>query len=163
MRRTLAFIIPLLSIYSLSDAYCQDLQFRKEINSIDSILRENPYKENFLGITYYYSIDITESNELVVKMDFDGPFATTFSAKIKDINITAVADTGEYTSSMCWQCMMDDKGKNIQCVRQENQYKTGENEVVSTDELCLMLPVNTNLRIKLIRSIGDLLKKASQQ
>ena len=74
----------------------QDLPFRKEVNYIDSVLQSNPSMENFLGITYYYSIDITAEKELIVVMDFKGPFTTTSTARLADLNYSFVVDTSEY-------------------------------------------------------------------
>ncbi len=137
----------------------QDLPFRKEVSFIDSVLRKNPYFESFLEITYYYSIDISAEKELIVKMDFNGPFTTTFTARLTDLNNTFTVDTTEYTSSICWLCKEGDAGKENQCVRQANFYTTGEKDIVDSDNICIMLPKQTKIREELIKAIEDLVKK----
>jgi|WetSurMetagenome_2_1015567.scaffolds.fasta_scaffold436724_2 hypothetical protein len=162
--RNAALIIFAVIIMSFDSAlFSQELPFRKEEASIDSILRKNPYNENFLGITYYYSIDITADRELVVKMDFDGPFVSTFSARISDLAPNPVVDTTEYSSSLCWHCPTDASGNEKQCVRQENHYTNGDNDLVMSDDICIMLPTNKQLRISLINSIEELVKKVASE
>ena len=63
----------------------QELTVKDEINSINTILKENPYRDTFLEITFYYSIDVTPEKELMVKMDFDGPFKTVLKARVADL------------------------------------------------------------------------------
>ena len=77
----LAFMSSLLS--GITSVKSQDLPFRKDVDYIDSLLSKNPYAENFLGITYYYSLNITSEKELIIKMDFNGPFSTTFKERIQ--------------------------------------------------------------------------------
>lgn len=137
----------------------QDLPFRKEVNFIDSVLRENPYFESFLEITYHYSIDISAEKELIVNMDFNGPFTTTFTARLTDLNNTFIVDTTEYTSSICWLCKEGDTGKENQCVRQANFYTTGEKDIVDSDNICILLPNQTKVRVELIKAIEDLVRK----
>lgn len=141
----------------------QDLSFKKEVNEIDSILKENPYHEGFLGITYYYSIDISADKELTVNMDFNGPFRTTFTARIADLTPSFEADTTEYTSSICWHCKADQTGRETRCINQVNIYTTGERDSVASDDICIQLPAQTDLRIKLINMINDLVIKVRGQ
>lgn len=140
----------------------QDLPFQKEVKYIDSVLSKNPYFEKFLGITYYYSLDITSEKEIIIKMDFRGPFSTTYTAKLADLVHPFTADTSEYSSSICWRCNTDETGKERRCILQENVYTTGEKEQVITDDICLMLPAETALRIDLIGRIDKLLKEVLQ-
>jgi len=140
----------------------QDLPFRKEVNFIDSVLRKNPYMENFLGITYYYSIDLTAEKEIIVIMDFNGPFTTTYKASIADLNNAFVVDTSEYSSSMCWHCTEDGSGIEKRCIKQVNLYTTGEKEIVDSDDICIMLPAHSEVRLVLIKAIEELVKKARE-
>lgn len=137
----------------------QDLPFRKEVNFIDSVLRENPYFESFLEITYYYSIDISAEKELIVKMDFNGPFTTTFSARLTDLNNIFIVDTTEYTSSICWICKEGETGRENRCVRQANSYTTGEKDFVDSDNICISLPKQPKIRVELIKALEELVKK----
>jgi hypothetical protein len=160
MKRAIYILVYLLLIVSVNSATGQDL-FRKEVNSIDSILKKNPYHEEFLGITYSFSIDITPQKDFVVIMDFDGPFTITFTARVSDLITLAVVDTTEYTSQMCWHCAKASTGKDNACIQQLNQYKTGEKDLLSSEDICVMLPVETRLRIYLIQSIQELINKVA--
>ena len=137
----------------------QDLPFRKEVNYIDSVLLKNPYFENSLEITYSYSLDITDEKELIVKMDFNGPFTTTFTARLTDLNNTFMVDTTEYNSSVCWLCREDETGKEKRCIKQENLYTTGEKDIVDSDNICIMLTTQSKIRFELIKAIEELVKK----
>jgi hypothetical protein len=156
----LAFMTSLLS--GITSVNSQELPFRKEINYIDSLLSKNPYNENFLGITYFYSLDITAEKELTVKMDFNGPFSTIFKARLNDLNIDSVVDTTEYTSSMCWRCKPDESDRVKRCIEQINTYTTGEIDVVESEDICLQLPTQGNIRLKLIKAVDELVKKANE-
>ncbi len=141
----------------------QDLPFRKEVNYIDSILNKNPYYEGFLGITYYYSIEISRDKEIIVTMDFRGPFKTTFSARVADLTSNFIVDTTEFSSSICWHCKTDETGHEKRCINQVNIYTTGEKDVVESDDICIMIPTLTDLRLNLIKSIGELIVKVREQ
>jgi hypothetical protein len=156
----LAFMYSLLS--GITSVKSRDIPFRKDVDYIDSLLSKNPYAENFLGITYYYSLNITPERELIIKMDFNGPFSTTFKASHTALKINPVVDTTEYTSSMCWKCKPDDSGTEKRCITQENNYTTGEKDIVDSEDICIMLPTQSNIRIKLIEAIDVLVRKASE-
>jgi len=156
----LTFMTSLLSVITTVKA--QDLPVRKEVDLIDSLLSKNPYAENFLGITYYYSFDITAEKELIIKMDFDGPFTTVFQAALTDLNIESVIDTTEYSSSVCWRCREDESGRLKTCVKQINTYTTGEKDTVDSEDICLMLPVQKNIRLELIEAINKVVKLARE-
>jgi hypothetical protein len=154
----IAFMTSLLS--GINTLKSQDLTFRKEVDFIDSLLSKNPYAENFLGITYYYSFDITPEKELIIKMDFDGPFTTVFKAALADLINETVMDTTEYSSSMCWRCKEDGSGRLKTCVKQINTYTSGEKDTVYSEDICLMLPAQKNTRLELIQEINKVVKLA---
>jgi len=158
--KRMIFLALITSILSwITDLKSQDLTFRKEVSYIDSLLLKNPYFENFLEITYYYSLDITAEKELIVKMDFNGPFTTTFTARLTDLNNTFIVDTTEYSSSVCWLCREDETGKEKRCIKQENLYTTGEKDIVDSDNICIMLTTQSEIRLELIKAIEELVKK----
>lgn len=157
-------IIFVLSIFlsGIIAAKSQDLPYWKEVHYIDSVLSKNPYFENFLGITYYYSIDITPEKEMIVKMDFKGPFTSIFKARINELKNAFEVDTTEYTSSICWHCLEDGSGKEKRCIFQENIYTSGERDTVNSDDICIQLPTQSDLRNNLIKSLEKLLIKAGR-
>jgi hypothetical protein len=163
MRKSLFLILSVLLFHVTVVLDAQDLQHRKEVTYIDSVLNRNPYFEGFLGITYYYSIDITPQNELVVIMDFKGPFTTIFKAKVSDLQRPFIADTTEYTSAVCWQCKPDQDGKEKRCISQINTYTSGEKDVVDSDDICIQLPTQPELRLDLMKRIEDLVNGVAEE
>jgi hypothetical protein len=160
IRIFLAFISLLCT--GITSLKSQDLPFRKDVDYIDSILSKNPYNENFLGITYFYSLDISAEKELIITMAFDGPFTTVFKAPLNDLSIECVIDTTEYSSSMCWSCREDESGRLKTCVKQINTYTTGEKDIVDSEDICIMLPTTKKTRVELIKSINNVVKKARE-
>jgi len=160
MKRRIFLAFISLIFTGITSVKSQDLLFRKDVDYIDSILSKNPYNENFLGITYFYSLDISADRELIITMAFDGPFTTVFKASLKDLNIDSVVDTTEYTSSLCWSCREDTSGRLKTCVRQTNIYTTGEKDNLDSEDICLMLPTEKNLRVELIKAINNAVLKA---
>jgi hypothetical protein len=156
----LAFISLLLS--GITSVQSQELPFRKDVDYIDSILNKNPYNENFLGITYFYSLDISAEKELIITMAFDGPFTTVFKASLNDLSLESVVDTTEYSSSICWSCRKDESGRIKTCVKQINTYTTGEKDIVDSEDICIMLPTGKNTRVELIKAINNVVKKARE-
>lgn len=142
----------------------QELAYKQDIDYINSLLKENPYKDTFLEIVFFYSIDITPSRELIVKMDFNGPFRTIFKAKIADLNTTLQIDTAlEGTSSVCWYCKTDQSNKETSCVYSESITTEGENESHYSDNICVMISRKNEIRNKLITAFGNLFKKILEQ
>lgn len=156
----LAFISLLLS--GITSVQSQELPFRKDVDYIDSILNKNPYNENFLGITYFYSLDISAEKELIITMAFDGPFTTVFKASLNDLSLESVVDTTEYSSSICWSCRKDESGRIKTCVKQINTYTTGEKDIVDSEDICIMLPTGKNTRVELIKAINNVVIKARE-
>jgi len=142
----------------------QELIVRDEINSINSLLKANPYRDTFLEITFYYSIDITSEKELVVKMDFDGPFKTIVKAKILDLNRTLQIDTAlEGTGSICWYCNSAGIASETNCVYNESITALGEKESHYTDNICVMISRQSEIRNKLIKEFDKLFQLVLEQ
>jgi hypothetical protein len=153
-------LVFLTSIFSgIATVNSQDLPFRKEVNYIDSILQKNPSTENFLGITYFYSLDVTAGKEIIVVMDFKGPFTTTFTGSLPELKDSFVVDTSEFRSSLCWHCGTDAAGKEKRCIKQEILYTSGEKEIVDSEDICISLPLQRDIRLNLINAIEELVKK----
>jgi hypothetical protein len=142
----------------------QELTVRDEINSINSLLKANPYRDTFLEITFYYSIDITSQKELVVKMDFDGPFKTNVKVKISDLNLSLQVDTAlEGTSSICWYCNPGGISGEANCVYNESTTSQGEKESHYTDNICVMISRESEIRNSLIKEFDKLFQLVLEQ
>jgi hypothetical protein len=159
-KRLILLYFLIISLSGVESLKSQDPGIRKEINYIDSLLKTNPYLDTFLEITYRYSIDISPEKELVVNMDFNGPFTTTFKARLTDLNNAFVIDTSsDWSSSVCWQCKTSPAGKEERCIYQENLYPGGKKDIVDSDDICIKLTTQSNIRLRLIKSLEELIKK----
>jgi hypothetical protein len=142
----------------------QGLPVREEIDSINALLKENPYRDTFLEITFYYSIDITSEKELVVKMDFDGPFKTVLKASIAELGKSFLRDTAyEGNSTICWYCNTDDTKKENNCVFNETITSDAEKESHYTDNICVMFARDSNIREELIKDFDKLFQLVLEQ
>jgi hypothetical protein len=158
----LVFLICFLS--GIVPVKSQELSVRDEISNINSLLKSNPYRDTFLEITFNYSIDITPDRELVVNMDFDGPFKTTVKARITDLHSTLQIDTAlEGTSSICWYCKPVENISLTNCVYNESITSRGEKESHYSDNICVMISRQEEIRGKLIQAFNKLFTKVLEQ
>ncbi len=135
-----------------------------DVSYINSLLKANPYTDTFLEITFYYTIEITPASELVVNMDFDGPFSSSFKSRITDLDRNLRIDTAlEGTSSICWSCKPDTTMKAGNCVYFENTTKDGEKDFHYTDNICVMISRKSDIRNKLIEAFNRLFGEVLEQ
>lgn len=124
----------------------------KTVDYINSLLKENPYTDDFQEITFFYSIGLTENNELVVKLEYDGPFKTIFRAKISDLKPVAQDNPTMIPSThLCWNCQSGDG-----CVTNETIYTSGDKEVNSAGNICVMFSNKKKIYPKLIKAFDKL-------
>jgi hypothetical protein len=142
----------------------QDPTIREEISYINSLLKAYPYRDTFLEITFFYSIDITGDKELVVNMDFDGPFKTMVKARIIDLGSSFLRDTAyEGKSSVCWYCKTKDSNKENKCAYNETITSGTEKESHYSDNICVMFSKESNIRDVLVKSFDSMFKKVLEQ
>jgi len=142
----------------------QETAVREDIDNINSLLKANPYRDTFLEITFYYSIDITSDKELVVKMEFNGPFKTSVKARIIDLDITIQADSAlTGTSSICWFCKPDETTRATSCVYNESITSDGEKESHYSDNICVMISRHGTIRNELVKAFDKLFKSVLEK
>jgi hypothetical protein len=164
MMKKMIAIVLLFVLASTGEMQSQQPTVREEISNINSLLKANPYRDTFLEITFYYSIDITTAKELVVNMDFDGPFSTSLKASILDLERTQRVDTAlEGTSSVCWYCKSDTIKGAAPCVYCESTTKEGEKQSHFTDNICVMISRKSEIREALIKAFDQLFKSVLEE
>ena len=164
MKRIIVFVFLTHLLSGITTVKSQDTTAREEINYINSLLKANPYRDTFLEITFFYSIDITPDKELIVNMDFDGPFKTVLKANIRDLGNSFVRDTSyEGNSSVCWYCKPNEATKDINCVYNETITSETEKESHYSDNICVMFARDSNIREELIRAFDKLFKRILEQ
>jgi len=138
MKKILLTVI-LIVIYSWqNNAASQNPAVIQSIDSINAILKANPFHDGFNDIYFYYSINITPNNELVVEMSFDGPFKWVYKAKISDLDLGPKKDAcKDSPGSICWICKETEPGKQNSCIQAEMILSDGGSEKEDTTNICV--------------------------
>jgi hypothetical protein len=164
MKKWFRLLCIICLISGFETPYAQDASVRQSVDNINSLLRENPYFDTFNEITFYYSIDITDKDELVVNMSFNGPFKTSMKVSIHDLDPVIRIDTAlEGTSLICWNCKPDSSSRPAKCIYNVTIPDDGEKESHLSDNICVMFSRKPEIRSKLIRSFQDLFRKVIEQ
>ena len=135
-------IIPALILSVLcslqNNAASQNPAVRQTIDSINTILKANPFHDGFNDISFFYYIDITDDKELVVEMSFDGPFKWVYKAKISDLDLSPRKDAcKDSPSSICWLCREKEPGKQNSCIQAEMILSDGGSEKENATNICV--------------------------
>jgi hypothetical protein len=139
----------------------QNLSTREIINDINTLLQANPYVDNFLEITFYYSIDVTSDNELVVNMESKENFKSTFKAKIFDLDNSYQKDfCNKASNSISWTCHSKDTViQKRGCVYVEGTVPGGGEANYFQDNIDVMFSNRSGVCEKLYNSFNQLFIK----
>jgi hypothetical protein len=164
MKRMNILVFLTIIISGISPVQSQELSVNDEIIYINSLLKANPYRDTFLEITFYYSVSVTPDKELIVNMDFDGPFKTILKAKISDLGRSFLRDTAyEGNSSVCWHWKSDDALKENTCVLNETITSETERESHYSDNICVMFLRDGDIRARLVKAFDKLFSMVLEQ
>lgn len=148
---TIAFMPSALKSQSPSNA--------EILNTINTLLKTNPYVDNFLEITFYYSADITPENELVITMESKGNFKSIFKSKISDLDYSYQKDfCSNSVTSIIWQCRSKDKTNADDCVYVEGTVPGGADANYHQDNIAVMFSNKNGICSKLYDSFNQLFK-----
>ena len=129
-----------------NQTFSQNIEIDQSIDSINAILKANPYHDGFNDISFFYSIDITQEKELIVEMSFDGPFKWIYTAKISDLDISPKTDIcRESPGSFCWICKKSDNGEQQSCVKAEMILNEGASEKEYSSNICVSFSSRANI------------------
>ena len=158
----LFFVIVCISVSN--KAISQNIALIQSIDSINAILRANPYHDGFNDISFYYSVNITQEKELVVEMSFDGPFKWIYTAKLSDLDIAPKTDIcRESPGSFCWICRKSDTGEDQSCVRAEMILTEGGSEKENSSNICVSFSSRANICSDLNRRFQQLFLMVMQE
>lgn len=116
----------------------QNVTLKETIDSINVILKSNPYIDRFNEISFYYSVNISSENELIVEMTFDGPFKWLYKAKISDLDISLKKDVcRESPSTLCWTCKHEVSEEARSCVQAEMIFTDGSSSKENSSSICV--------------------------
>ena len=151
-------------IFVFNQAFSQNIEIDQSIDSINAILKANPYHDGFNDISFYYSIDITQEKELIVEMSFDGPFKWIYTAKVSDLDILPKTDIcRESPGSFCWICKKSDSGEQQSCVRAEMILNEGASEKEYTSNICVSFLSRANICSDLNKRFQQLFTKVMSE
>lgn len=138
MKKILLVLI-LIAIYSgQNNAASQNPAVIQSIDSINAILKANPFHDGFNDISFYYTVNITPDRELVVEMSFDGPFKWVYKAKISDLDLSQKKDAcKDSPGSICWLCRETEPGKQNSCIQAEMILNDGGSEMQNATNICV--------------------------
>ncbi|HAM10893.1 MAG: hypothetical protein A2X05_18875 [Bacteroidetes bacterium GWE2_41_25] len=138
MKKAIIMIVFTLLIAGQNYLNSQSVAFKESLDSINAILKANPYHDGFNDVYFYNSIDITPEKELYVEMSFGGPFKWVYKVKISDLDISLNKDIcRESPNSICWVCKQSDSGLPVSCVQAEMIMEDGGSEKENASNICL--------------------------
>ena len=157
MKNSVFSLLILLLLIITIPSKSQNNNVRESVKYINALLKENPYLDSFQEITFYYSIDIITDNELIIKMELDGPFKTLYRSKISDLDPVAQNNPAMIASTyICWNCKSTETKENNSCVINETVYEGGNKEVHTSGNICVMFSNENNVYDKLFDEFDHL-------
>jgi len=146
MKRAVSIILITICISGFNKVFSQNISIKQSIDSINAILKVNPYHDGFNDISFYYSVNITEEKELVVEMSFNGPFKWVYTAKISDLDISPKDNVcRESPGSFCWICRKSASGEQNSHVKAEMILDEGSTETENTTNICVSFSSRSNI------------------
>jgi hypothetical protein len=160
MRKNMILGYIFVLVCSCATLRSQDLTIRETINNIDTLLKTYPYYDSFNEIAFYYSVDITSKNELVVIMESAGAFKTIFKTKISDLEHSGQKDScNEEPDCISWHCKSDEKTKNDGCVYVTGTIPGGIEANYYQNNISVMFSRKALICNKLYKAFNDLFTK----
>jgi len=130
--------LPVIMIYLALRCPAQGTDVVASIDSINSMLKANPYYDGFNEISFFYSVNITIEKDFVVEMNFDGPFKWVYKVKISDLDLSAKNDPcKESPSSICWNCIKTSSGEPGSMVVAEMILADGGSQKENASNICV--------------------------
>jgi hypothetical protein len=162
MKKKYILICVLLIALSQSGLRSQSVTVKETVNSINALLKANPYVDNFLEITFFYYIEVTPDRKLVVTMEAEGSFKSVFRALISDLDYTYQQDFCKRSSNtISWNCKTEDLSKINKCVLVENIIpKTSEANYYHSN-ISIMFSNRNGICEELYKSLEKLFKEVS--
>jgi hypothetical protein len=138
MKKHIFLIIIAAYISGQNPINSQNIRFKETIDSLNSILKSNPFIDRFNEISFYYSVDITDEKELKVEMTFNGSFKWVYTAKISELDLTPKRDVcRESPGTLCWTCKKTGSDQVTSCVMAENIYTDGGSQKENSSNICV--------------------------
>jgi|WetSurMetagenome_2_1015567.scaffolds.fasta_scaffold14215_6 hypothetical protein len=157
MKRFMFLVFIFILSLDQSVLKAQNLTVRETVDSINTLLKANPYVDNFLEISIYYSVDISSNNELVVIMESQGSFKTVFKVKIADLEISGQKDfCTRMSNTFSWYCKPADTKNKNSCVSVEGTMPGGAEANYHQDNITVMFSNRNQICGKLNSAFNNL-------
>lgn len=162
MKKLVFTFFLLIFLFNVNSISSQNPDVGDLVKTINSLLKENPYIDDFQEITFYYSVDVTPENEFVVNLEFDGPFKTLFRSKFSDLNPAVQNNPTMLPSThLCWNCKSIDSKEGNSCVYNETIYEGGDKEVHTSANICVMFSNQKGVYNKLRKAFDQLFSECT--
>lgn len=159
MKRSISIFISVLLTGCLASLSAQNNTLKSGIDSVNAILKANPYYDGFNEIAFFYSVDITAEKELVVEMNFDGPFRWVYKADIEKLDLSPKKDPcRESPSSICFTCKTS--GNPVSCVNAQMILSDGGKQTENSSNICISFSARGNVCGELNKMVYRLLEKS---
>jgi hypothetical protein len=133
---------------------------KASIDSINAILKANPFYDGFNEIAFPNVVSISQDRELVVEMDFNGPFKWVYKANISELDLTLRNDPcRESPSSVCWTCKKTG-GAPGNCISAEMILSDGGSQKENASNICVSFSARKGICNDLYLRLSRLLDKA---
>lgn len=120
MKRVIFFVYITGLIFSFSPLSSQTVTIKEIIYSINSLLNENPFTEDFFDLNVYYSIDVNSDKEFIISDKGDSSVGIVYKVKISDLDRSFRNDScNEDTQFISWMCRKKSGDKQNCCISAE--------------------------------------------
>jgi hypothetical protein len=163
MRKFIQLLLTIILALAGYNLKAQNANVREAADTINSLLKANPYFDNFLEITINYSIEISPENVLAVKMESAGSFKTVFKIKIADLDNSRLSDScSRANNSIYLYCKSTGVTDSDRCVIVEGTMPGGEEANFNQDNIIVMFSNRKGICKKLNEAFGQLFASISE-
>lgn len=163
MKKTILFLFTLLISGISININAQESSIKASIDSVNAILKANPFYDGFNEVSFPNAVSISQDRELVVDMDFNGPFRWVYKAKISELDLTLRNDPcRESPSSVCWTCKKTG-GTPGNCITAEMIMSDGGSQKENASNICVSFSARKGICNDIYLRISRLLNRVSAE
>jgi hypothetical protein len=138
MKKVISLIVLAVLVAGNNCIFSQGVAIKESVDSINTILKANPFIDRFNEISFYYSVNISDEKELKVEMTFDGPFKWVYKVNLLELDIAPKKDVcRESPGTLCWTCKKTPSGGINSCIQAEMIFTDGGSQKENSSNICV--------------------------